>query len=70
MITDNNAAGKAIPPHFQFQTSAQLIDTMRLWNNLIKFIPKIKGRFGMGAKQLWSIAFRMNPKSGMDDVEF
>ena len=30
MITGSTAAGKAIPPHFQFQTAAQSEDNMRI----------------------------------------
>ena len=70
MITGSNAAGEAIPSHFQFQTAAQTKDMMKLRNNLVQFIPKVRGQFGTAADHSWVATFGMNAKGGMDDEEF
>ena len=70
MIGGSNALGEAVPPHFQFQTSAQTTDTMRLRNDLVRFIPKVRGKFGRDTEFEWSPTFGMNTKGGMDDCEF
>ena len=45
MITGINAAGKAIPPHFQFQTKAQTEETQKMRNGLIEFMLYVRGKF-------------------------
>jgi hypothetical protein len=46
MIAGSTAAGEPIPPHFQFQTRAQSVDTKSVNLNLVFFLPYIKGKFG------------------------
>ena len=45
MITGINAAGEAIPPHFQFQTKAQTEETQQMRNELIEFMLYVRGKF-------------------------
>ena len=70
MITGSTAEGEAIPTHFQFQTSAQSGETMRLNNMMLEFMPTITGKFGCNEEQDWDCIFGMNTKGGMDDKEF
>ena len=69
-ITGSNAAGEAIPPHFQFQTSAQSGENMKLNNNMMEFVPPIVGKFGHATEREFPCTFGMNEKGGMDDAEF
>ena len=46
MIAGSTAAGEPIPPHFQFQTRAQSVETQNVNINLVRFLPNIIGKFG------------------------
>ena len=46
MICGSTAAGEALPPHFQFQTSAQSDETTALRYALVEFMPDIRGKCG------------------------
>ncbi len=70
MTGGSNAAGKAIPPHFQFSTHAQVTDNIQLSNKIIEFTPKIVGPFSFGEEKEVRTTFGMNRKGGMDDIEF
>ena len=70
MIGGSNALGEALPPHFQFQTSAQPDETQQLNNAMMNIVPKIRGKFGHSEEQLFEVTFGMNAKGGMDAVEF
>jgi hypothetical protein len=43
MIAGSTAAGEPIPPHFQFQTRAQSVETQNVNINLVRFLPNIIG---------------------------
>jgi hypothetical protein len=70
MITGSNAAGEALPPHFQFQTKATTEDKERLKSDVFAFCPRTIGKFGTEHEQGWDCTFGMNTKGGMDDEEF
>ena len=70
MIAGSTAAGEAFPPHFQFQTSAQSPDTMRLRTQMAEFFPNVRGKFGHTKEREWNTTFGMNEKGGMDAEEF
>ena len=47
MITGSNALGEALPPHFQFQTAAQSIETQRIRLDTAIYFPNVMCKFGM-----------------------
>ncbi len=46
MITGSNAAGEALPPHFQFQTKATAEERERLRSDVFAFSLRTIGKFG------------------------
>ena len=60
MIADSTAAGEPIPPHFQFQTHAQSVDTQSVNINLVTFLPNIKGKFGLEKAKEWPVTWVMS----------
>ena len=53
MIAGSTAASEPIPPHFQFQTRAQSVDTQseNVNINLVTFLPNVIGKFGAEEKR-------------------
>ena len=70
LISGSNAAGEALPPHFQFQTAAQSEENMRIHNDMLQWIPNTVGKFGCEKEKQWPCTIGMNEKGGMDDNEF
>ncbi|KAL7532024.1 hypothetical protein ACHAWF_009676 [Thalassiosira exigua] len=70
LITGSNAAGEALPPHFQFQTDAKTDEGQRFRNEMIEWMLNTRGTFGCDEEKSWPCTFGMNAKGGMDDVEF
>ena len=70
MIARSTAAGEPIPPHFQFQTCAQSVETQSVNINLVRFLPNIIGKFGAGEEKEWPVTFGFNAKGGMDNEQF
>ena len=70
MITGSTAAGEAIPPHFQFQTSAKTTDGMKLRLDMVDYMKTVEGQFGHKAPAKFDCTHGMNGKGGMDDDEF
>ncbi len=70
MIAGSTAAGEPIPPHFQFQTRAQSVETQSVNINLVRFLPNIIGKFGAGEEKEWPVTFGFNAKGGMDKEQF
>ncbi len=63
MITGSNAAGKAIPPHFQFQTSAQSQDTEQCRLEAAAYFRGVWCKFGRkAAKYIGTMG--LNEKGG------
>ncbi len=70
MITGSTAAGKALPPHFQFQTAAQTAETERIRFECAGFMMPVRGTFGGDEERSWPITYGLNEKGGMDQDEF
>ena len=70
MISGSLAAGKSIPSHFQFQTSATSAEGEAICIEMVRFLLPVEGIFGWGTKQEFPISFGLNSKGGMDDDEF
>jgi len=70
MITGSSASGEAIPPHFQFQTSAQSDETQRARIELAVYLPGVSCKFGMPERMARAVSVGFNEKGGMDDDEF
>ena len=47
MITGSNAYGKALPPHFQFMSSAQTDEGKMITGDCVRYMKKVWGKFGM-----------------------
>ena len=61
-ISGSNAAGEALPPHFQFQTKATSGDRERICSEVFAFTPRVIGQFGTDCKQSWDCTFGLNRK--------
>jgi hypothetical protein len=70
LICGSNAAGEALPPHFQFQTKATSGDRERIRSEVFAFTPRVIGQFGTDSERAWDCTFGLNTKGGMDDREF
>jgi len=70
MICGSSELGKAIPPHFQFQTSATSAEGEAIRIEIIRYFTPVKGIFGWGTEQEFPISFGLNSKGGMDDDAF
>ena len=70
LICGSNAAGEALPPHFQFQTKATSDERERLRTQVFALSPRVLGKFGTESEREWDITFGLNTKGGMDDREF
>ncbi len=70
MITGSNAAGEAIPPHFQFPTKAQSEATEAINIECLRNVHTVRAKFGCSEERDWPATWAMNAKGGMDDNEF
>ncbi len=70
MITGSNALGEVIPPHFQFSTNAKKEDRERIWFETVKYLKRVKGKFGFDDEQIFPCTIGFNEKGGMDREEF
>ncbi len=70
MISRSSAAGKAIPPHFQFQTLATSAEGKAIRIEMICYLLDVKGIFGWRTEQEFPISIGLNSKGGMDNDEF
>lgn len=66
------AAGTALPPHFQFKTSATTTEREKIKLEAIKHVPQFLGRFGSldGQLGIHDATFGCNEKGGMNTEEF
>jgi hypothetical protein len=69
MITGSTAAGEALPPHFQLQTSAKSDETQRIRIDVAGLYPKVVMTSGTGMEQELDCTFGLNAKGGMDHDE-
>jgi hypothetical protein len=65
MISGSSVAGKSIPPHFQFQTSATSAEGEVIHIEMVRFLLPVECIFGWGTKQEFPISFGLNSKGGM-----
>jgi hypothetical protein len=70
LVCGSNAAGEALPPHFQFQTKATTDEGERLRNKVFCHVPRVIGKFGHDHEKDFDVTFGLNTKGGMDDDEF
>ena len=70
MITGSTAAGEALPPHFQFQTSSQSAENESIRIEMIRYMLDVRGTFGHDEEQCFPISIGLNNKGGMDNEEF
>jgi len=70
LICGSNAAGEALPPHFQFQTKATTDEGQRLRNEVFRYSSQTFGFFGKKVEEGYDSTFGLNTKGGMDDCEF
>ena len=69
LICGSSAAGEALPPHFQFSTTAKTEDRQKLKLDVVAFMQKTRGTWGFESEQLMPVTMGMNEKGGMDDAE-
>ncbi len=70
LVCGSNAAGEALPPHFQFQTKSTMDEGQQIQKEVFHFCPRVIGKFGTKVKTSWDCTFGLNTKGGMDDREF
>ena len=70
LICGSNAAGVALPPHFQFQTKATTDEGHRLRNDVFRYSSRTFGFFGKTVKEGYDPTYGLNTKGGMEDCEF
>ncbi len=70
MIAGSNTYGKALPPHFQFMSSAQLDEGKQIKSEFVCYMRNVMGKFRLGQTTLCPSTFGINKKGGMDMVEF
>ena len=70
MISGSSAAGKPLPPHFKFQTSAQSAEAEYIRIECIWYMLDVAARFGHEEEQSFPISLGLNSKGGMDVNEF
>jgi hypothetical protein len=74
MITGSNVYGEALPPHFQFTSSAQTDEGKMITVDCIRYMKKVRGVSGMGAgatsEESFGVTIGLNEKGGMDMEEF
>ena len=66
----SNAAGEALPLHFQFQTKATTDEGERIGNEVFGHVCQVKGKFGHEDEKSFDVTFGLNMKGGMDNCEF
>ncbi len=70
MISGSPAAGEPLPPHFQFQTTAQTAEAEAIRIETIGYMLDVRGTFGHKSEQSFPVSLGLNNKGGMDDDEF
>ena len=69
-ITGSNVYSEALPPHFQFTSSAQTDEGKMIMIECICYMKKVRGEFGMGMSASFGVTIGLNEKGGMDMEEF
>jgi len=69
VICGSNAAGEALPPHFQLKTLSQSDATEKMSVDWFIHACDVLGQFGMDQVQVLPTTFGMNEKGGMNVIE-
>jgi hypothetical protein len=70
LISGSNAAGEALPPHFQFQMKATSGNRDRIRSEVFAFTPHVIGQFETANEWAWDCTFGLNTKGEMDYWKF
>ena len=70
MIMGSKAAGEAIPPHFQFQTSAQSQENEQCRLKAAAYFRGVWCKFGRKNAKYIGVSVGLNEKGEMDEAEF
>lgn len=62
LITRNSAAREVLPPHYQLSMIAKSFDHERIWLEIVKFMKKERGLFGLDAVKTLTCTFGLNEK--------
>jgi len=70
-IGGSNAFGEALPPHFQFSTTAKTVERQQLNATVQDHFKHVLGQWGLSDGPEWMpVTVGMNEKGGMDADEF
>jgi len=69
VICGSNAAGEALPPHFQLKTMSQSDSTQKLSVDWFVHAVDVRGKFGLESEQVLRTTFGMNERGGMNAIE-
>jgi len=69
IICGSNAAGEALPPHFQLKTLATTDDREKINIEFIGLCKDVRGRFGFPSTRPLPCSFGLNEKGGMNAEE-
>ena len=69
-ISGSNALGEALPPHFQFSTTAKIEERHKVRSDMFEHMQLTQGTFGHAEPMLFPVSVGVNDKGGMDDKEF
>ena len=69
IICGSNAAGEALPPHFQLKSLAQTDDRERFNLEFLEHTKDLYGVFGHGKKTIIGCTYGMNERAGMNAEE-
>ena len=68
MISGSSAAGEPLPPHFQFQTSAQTAEAEAIRIETVHYMLDVQGTFGHESKQSFPVSLGLNNKGGINPI--
>jgi len=69
IICGSNAAGEALPPHFQLKSLAQQDSTQRISIDWFVHAHNVLGTFGHESERVLPTTFGLNTKGGMNTIE-
>lgn len=64
IITGSSAAGKALPPHLQFMTAVTAEEREHISHDLVAWLPKTKGTFGLDKTKFWPCNVGLSERGG------
>ena len=69
-IGGSNALGEALPPHFQFSTSAKTSEHEKIRIDIACHLLNVHSKWGIHRPVYKQVTMGINEKGGMDDEEF